>query len=192
LIKHFIEFQYNRMNLVTVTSGEGSPNPAGHRMELFIINRSGVTVTPATAAFDAADPGADMIMTGDFTFASDDDYFRTIPVVVDSAELVNALVGEIGGQAFSNELGFFLASTLKDKLSFASNFVNAYVIVAVKDRNDNLRIIGRHDDPAYLTELSLTQGKTVGDRAGGEYKIACGTGKIAPIFSGTLRIAAVV
>ena len=180
------------MNVVVVQSGEGTPNPAGHRMELFIIKRTGITATPDNAAFDAASPGADMEMTGDFTYASDNDFFQTIPIVVDSAELVNNLVGEIGGQAFSNELNFYVASTLKDKLSFASNFVNGYCIVGIKDRNDNLRIIGRHDDPAYLTALALTQGKTAGDKAGGEYTLSCGTGKIAPVFTGTLRTAVVI
>lgn len=176
------------MQIPTVTSGEGLPNPPGLRMQLHLIARAGLTATPDNHPFDRSQPGKSIIMNGDFQYRSNDDHFMVIPIVVDSGALVDNLLGEIGGQAFTNELEFFMARTDADKLEFAQNFANAYVVAGIRDRQNKMRIVGRHDDPAYIMELNVNGGKTAGDRAGGTYKLKCGTGFVAPIFEGTLRI----
>jgi hypothetical protein len=186
-------------NIRSLAKKCGDPNPPGTRTTLRICPAGEFNGFPKTVFQIKTDENAEeTIVPGDklrlgeaFDFAGaqpGEGYWRDIPIIVDTGEVVDTMVGEIGGKSVESEIRFFLAATNAEELEFFTEMMNCCFVAMLPDRVDNHRVLGRSDDPAWVETAEATTGRTSGDRRGTAYVLKHSAGTPAMIYDATLGI----
>lgn len=127
--------------------------------------------------------GDTVTLDGPFDFTGADTgegYWRQANILIDTGGIKQTLEGEVGGQALSAEVRFFVLGTEAAQAEFAENMVKASgcLVMMMKQRDSTMmRVIGTKDIPAVVRSLEFDGGEQNGDRNGAAYAI----GASAPI-----------
>lgn len=178
-------------NLTSVQCG--TPTPAGTEVDLYYTCSCELASWPGTkydtviAASGTPAEGDTKILDEPFDFtgaASGTGYWRKATIVVDSGAINDTLEGEVGGQGFKNSLPFKVKGSNAEQLEFADNMAaySGCLVAMLRDRNDNLRVLGNKGVPAYVESAEGTTGLKNGESNGFDYVLSAGTGKTAPIY----------
>ena len=171
--------------LVDLLKNCGIPNAPGTRTSLYLIPEAELTAWPQTAEeLGGTDPGDTMILDEPFAFVATVGlgYWRTVSIVVDTGQITDGLVGEIGGRSFDNQFIFFLAGLEAERLEFAKEISNCCFVALLPDRQDIFRVLGRFQDPAFIDAINLDTGLASGDRRGGAYVFRTSSGSPSMIY----------
>jgi hypothetical protein len=111
--------------------------------------------------------------------------FSKISVQVNTGELAFEGVGSAGNMKQKQALSFYVPSNNKQLLGFIRTRLNSAMVFAVPERDGQNRLVGSKFNPAYITELKGTTGKTGDDDKGVQFTIT--TFAIPIIYEGALQ-----
>lgn len=166
----------------------GKNNPPGTETELFYALDDDFTGFPSRKSDNGGTEYGDSKILDepfDFTNASaGSGFWRKTTILVDTGEVKDTLEGELGGQGYKSSFGFFLKGTESQNLAFADDIASASgcLIMMLRDRSGNLRVLGKPSNPAMVESAEGTTGAKNGDRRGFAYVASASTGETAPIY----------
>lgn len=174
-------------NLLSLTRACGTANPPGTKLKLYVIPKGELTAWPQTKAeLGGTAQGDTKILDEPFAYVSTTalGYWREYDILVDTGDVRDILEGEPGGQGYRNFFDFSILGTEAEQLEVA-DCMAAYsgcIIAMIIDKNDNHRVLGNLEIPAFIESAEGATGKTNGDRRGFNYVLYSNTGKTAPIY----------
>lgn len=178
-------------NLKSFKRCGGKMNTAGTRTKLRVTCACSLTAFPKTVAALAleADPAAvlaigDTVKLGEAFAMTVGATWKEVDILVNTGSITDTLEGEVGGQGYKSGFTFFVQGTDAAQLEFANEVAAASgaLVMQIQDKMGNWRVLGRHDDPAYIESAELTTGLVNGDRRGGAYVASATVGTVAPIY----------
>jgi hypothetical protein len=164
------------------------PNPPGTETDLYYTCSCELNGFPKTKKeLGGTDVGDSKILGEAFDFStapSGSGYWRKAKILVDSGEVKDILEGEVGGQGFKSSTNFYIKGTDKEQLEFADNMAAASgcIVAMLRDRNGNLRVIGKTAIPATVEAAEGTTATKNGEKRGFAWTISAATGLTAPIY----------
>jgi hypothetical protein len=111
--------------------------------------------------------------------------FAKIKVQVNTGELTFDGVGSPGNMKQKGGLSFFVPSNNAKLLGFIRTRLNTPMVFAVPERDGQNRLLGDKFNPAYITEMKGTTGKTGEDDKGVQFTIA--SHAIPLIYKGAIQ-----
>lgn len=158
--------------IVPLTSNCGKNVIAGTEARLYLIPAGELTNHPQTKEeLGGSNPGDDMILDQPYTYVATSGlgYWREYTIIVDSGEVVDTLIGEVGFRGWENTLAFQIQGTEVEQLQFARDVANGCLVAMVTDRQGITRVFGKYNDPCFVDAIEIRSGKKPGDVVGGTY-----------------------
>lgn len=183
------------LNLIGLTKGCGSKNPAGLRTKMLLIPANELTNHPRTLKQmtpASTTPGASVLLNEEFeyTAASGKGYWRSVDILIDKNSLTWGVEGEKGNFSIKNGAAFSVVGTDIEQREFVEMYVNCCHVALFQTRADDThyQVIGRYDDPALIEELDGTTGAQVSEFNGFNFKISDSTGLITRSYPVALGV----
>lgn len=166
----------------------GKSNPPGTETELFYTVDDELTGFPSRKSDNGGTAyGDSKILDEPFNFVNAPvgaGFWRKATILVDTGEVKDVLEGELGGQGYKSSFPFYIKGTDAQQLAFADDMAAASgcLILMLRDRKGNLRVLGKPSNPAMVESAEGTTGAKNGDRRGFAYVASASTGETAPIY----------
>jgi hypothetical protein len=116
--------------------------------------------------------------------------FAKIKVQVNTGELTFDGVGSVGNMKQKSGLSFFIPSNDAQLLGFIRTRLNTPMVFAVPERQGQNRLLGDKFNPAYITEVKGTTGKTGEDDKGVQFTVS--SFAIPLIYNGAIQEVAII
>ena len=111
--------------------------------------------------------------------------FGKIKVQVNTGELTFEGVGSVGNMKQKSALAFYVPSNDAQLLGFIRTRLNTPMVFAVPERDGQNRLLGDKFNPAYITEIKGTTGKTGEDDKGVQFTVT--SHAIPLIYTGAIQ-----
>lgn len=175
---------YTSVPIEDINQGSVEVDSGVNEKEVYFVPAANVTGVPALP--DITDASAlDTLakLTGDVTLSAGK-FWHKIDVLVDTSEVKNESVGPKGQRRWKSGFDLLIGGTDAQKLGFSRMVLNTPGYWLVEQRNGQKILIGSTKGPAYISEGSLTWGKTNEDTVGGSYTVEANA--MAVIYEGTV------
>jgi hypothetical protein len=138
-----------------------------------------VSGTAATSLTDFA------TLTADITFPAGKGFFK-LDTQVETGEVKDDMVGNVGNRKFKKMFEFFLPDTSAKNIGFMGEYANVPLVFAIKEKSGRVRLVGSKDLPAYFESVAGTSGKGSEDDNGWQCAIYQTSKKPAPVYTGNI------
>lgn len=160
----------------------GQPNPEGTETTIYAVPESEITDFPD--ALTTTNPGDSMILDGPIVLdavTTDLGYFRTFPIIPDTGEVKDTMIGPRGGRSWQSTFDFEVAGAGAEQLEFAKCMATGCWVFIVKDKAGVHRVLGSKGNHAYLESAEVATGK---DGSGRKtvYQLIYKSGCPAPVY----------
>ncbi len=162
----------------------GAPVIPGLATTLYAVHACDIETFPQVGAYDADSPEASVTLQGDIVLKPGKKFVQ-VPIILDLGHLDNELMGSVGSKSFTNKLFFNLAGTDAKTLAWHQRTSNGCMVFIAKEKSGNRRVIGNLDVPGHYETLTVSNGP---DESQSTAVIYDTTGKIAPIYTGTIEL----
>lgn len=170
-------------DIKALTSGNcGKTVSAGTTAVLYLTSAEELNGFPQTQ-FEktaATTPGAKLTLDDAFDFSTapvGKGYWRKYPIMIDYSMIEAKTAGELGNISFGNNLPFFLIGTNAEVREFAMTIANCCIVALIETREGEISVIGRDNDPAHVSEITISTQKKVGESSGAAFNLQCNNGK---------------
>lgn len=163
----------------------GSTNVPGLAVRTWWVQKDDVDVFPDRKI--AGPQGDTVVLDGDITLVALK-AFKEIDLVTDSGEIKSTMVGPVGSRSFENTLDFIIPKLTPETAEFHECNANQCLVVIVKQKDGNFRVLGSPDSPAFFETQDGASGKTSGDTSGFTDQLKDTTGLVAPFYEGIIDI----
>lgn len=166
-------------------TGECCPqNIPGYESTLYLVSACDIVTFPTRPAYDPADPGLSVTLSGDIELAANTK-FVTIPIIIDSGSTNSIANGNIGSKGFRNEANFEIQGNNAERLSWSEQVLNGCFVAIMTDKMGRMRVIGSKLSPARFE--TIEHGNSNEDSKA-TYLLYDTLGKIAPIYTGVVDL----
>jgi hypothetical protein len=159
---------------------QGSDNMGGLRGKIFYCPTEDILSEPTIATDKITYTGNYVCKTGK--------NFVSIYHTLGTGKIDDGTVGERDGKSVENTLEFFFPGGKKEVAAFKRRAQNTPCIVIAKDSDNNYRVIGSLDLPAYLESGSGTTGAASADRRGTTFQFKAEAAHPPMFYEGTVPL----
>lgn len=135
---------------------------------------------------DATDLESAGTISESHTFKTDRG-FHKVYAKPESGMLDGAQAGEKGNLSIANGFVFTIPSTGARAVGWVRKHLNMPCIVIVVQRNGEKKQIGSPNSPAYMSEITPTNGQKPGDAVGITVKVSDSIPHPSPVYAGTIQ-----
>jgi hypothetical protein len=154
----------------------------GVAVTAFIACACDIETFPALPEYEVDSPEDYVTLPGDIVL-KEGKYWKKFKVMTDKGFILDELIGDKGSQHWKNSLNFNIAGTAAATLSWHQVTTNGCLIVVVKEKSGNFRVIGNVDVPATYASNQISNGP---DNSMSTSVLEAITGVVAPIYEGVL------
>lgn len=163
----------------------GSKNIPGVSVRVYFAKKDDIDTFPPFKITTL--PGDSVTLDGDIVMKALKKFYQ-VDIITDSGEVKDTLAGSIGSKVYESTFDFMKATTNPNVVEFQESLANECLVVIVKEKSGNLRVLGNLDSPAYLETAEGTTAKTTGDTRGFTNQIKATPGYAAPFYEGLIDI----
>lgn len=161
----------------------GKANPPGVAVRTHWVPKDDIDVFPSYLA--TANPGDTVKLNGDIVLKANKK-FNQVDIITNSGQIKDTLVGAIGSKSWESTFDFMKASTDPKVLEFFECLAKGCLVVLIKEKSGQTRVMGNLDSPAYLESAETDTGKQSGDTRGVTAQIKADIGRVAPVYEGVI------
>jgi hypothetical protein len=159
---------------------QGSDNMGGLRGKIYFCPVEDILTMPTIAADG-------ITYTGNITCKTGKN-FVAIYHTLGTGKIDETTVGERDGKSIENLIEFFFPGGKKEVAAFKRKVQNTPGIVIGKDSDNNFRVVGTLDLPAYLESASGTTGAASADRRGSTFQFKAESTHPPMFYEGTIPL----
>lgn len=172
-------------DLQSLVDACGSTNIPGIAVRTYWIQKDDIDVFPARKV--TTGQGDSVTLDGNIVLLPLK-AFKEIDLVTDSGEVKSTMVGPVGSRSFENTMDLILPTLAPATAEFHECNANQCLVLIVKQKDGNFRVLGDPDSPAYFETVEGASGKTSGNTSGFTDLVKDTTGKVAPFYEGTIDL----
>jgi hypothetical protein len=154
----------------------------GIMVDAYVACACDIETFPPVGAYDVDNPAEFVTLQGDIIL-NEGVVWSKFKLMTDKGSILDQLQGDIGSKHYKNVLNFNLAGTEADTLSWHQRTANGCLVVVVKEKNGQYRVIGSKDIPAHYATNDISNGP---ENSMSTSVLEANTGRVAPIYTGVL------